>query len=77
MSDPTKYHPFTNLVDMSPDAIARRIKEVFDMNRVCAWLREARPAEAEGRVAEQPKQYPESGGASPANAETRDRPDSN
>lgn len=52
MSDPTRFHPFTDLVDMSPDAIERRIKEVFDLNRMCDWLGQAEPV-----VREEPETY--------------------
>ena len=52
MSDATKYYPFTKLVDMSPGAIERRIKEVFDLNEMCRHLGEAKPVEPGDHVAE-------------------------
>jgi hypothetical protein len=59
MTDPTQFYPFTNLVDMSPEAIERRIKEVFQMNKLCAWLGEAQPVEQSDRVAEDSPAYSE------------------
>ena len=56
MSDPTEFYPFTDVVDMSPEAIERRIKEVFQMNKLCAWLGEAVSAD---RVAEDPATWPD------------------
>ena len=57
MADPTRFYPFTDVVDMSPDAIDRRIEEVFQLNKLCAWLGQAKPIEPSKSVAEPPGDY--------------------
>ena len=54
MDNPTDYYPFTRRVNMSPEAIERRLRRVWELSALCRHLAKAKPV---SRIAEKPDDY--------------------